>query len=627
MKPIAIGLGALSLALCLTDEVRGHGGAYRGPGVSIPPPGAGQPGTGAPRTPGSGPGTGGGPITNPGGFSRTAARKRSAPDYTNWNTWWEFNKDPFLNLRARLGTRFSVTGLGRDGIGGEAGETSVRPGFAELKTDMLPVLKKLVREDDAEIVDSAVLALARVTPKDQADLVLKEIQTALRHREQSVRQSAILSLGVLGHQDAVPLLLEIVQDSKDGRQLLASTQTVGQAQQAMAAVALGYLSDPRGIPVLQKIIQKGDDADLDLKASAILALGLYRDSQFEIVRFLLDELGDRKASETIRAQVPIALARLGDAARPMLPELLKLVESKKTRNQVRQSCVLALGQIAAPEDQEALRTLRKLVQKTSDRSTRNFAFVALGQIGARAAAEGERYGEMVNDLHRYLLRNLVRPKKNDQLPWIATACAILARTYPADSDARKEVADRLGRAWKQSKNPNERGALTICLGLVEARSMGDALLEELKDSGDRQQNGLTAEALGLMRHEKAADDLLKILENDNDARYRVQVATGLGLMGDLEVSELLVKEFRRSKTLWEVSAVAKALGNVGDRSAVAPLLEMVQKRHMPSLSRAFGAVALGLIGEKTPLPWNARVSVGANYIAAFYTQTQIMDIL
>ncbi|MFH0946651.1 MAG: HEAT repeat domain-containing protein, partial [Planctomycetota bacterium] len=430
-----------------------------------------------------------------------------------------------------------------------------------------------------------------------------------------------------GERQAVPLLLEILANSEDGRRLLRSNQDIHDVHRALAAAALGTLSDPQAIPALLQIVGETPDSSVELKAGAILALGLFQEGQFEIVPFLLELLADRRLSELMQAQIPVALSRMGDAARPVLPHLLKMAESRKTRNLVRESCIIALGKLAAPEDMEIVKALTRLAEKSNDEASSNFAFVALGEIGCRAALDMERHGEMLDGLTRFLLRSLTRPQRKSQTAWAATGCALLGRGYEPTSDARQLIISKLARTWQETRSPTEQGALTICLGLVEARAMGDELLEALKESGDRSQKGYLAESLGLMRHEAAAEELLDALRNDNDPIYRAQVATGLGLMGNLEVSGLLVKELSRARTLFDTSAVAKALGSVGDRTAIEPLLELVQARSRPGLARAFGAVALGLIGEKTPLPWNSRVSVGANYMAAFYTQTEIMDIL
>ena len=71
----------VSLAACAAPALA-HGGQYRGPAGTVLPP-VGRAGTG-PSTPG--PKTGARDLVP---FSRT------------WQTWWEFNKEPFLVPQVR----------------------------------------------------------------------------------------------------------------------------------------------------------------------------------------------------------------------------------------------------------------------------------------------------------------------------------------------------------------------------------------------------------------------------------------------------------------------------------------------------------------------------------------------
>ena len=622
-------LHALALALpLLAGTALGHGGMYTGPTPSLPPyvPGAG-PGTPMPAGPPTGGPPGGGPATGPGGAT-FAGKKRAAPSYNDWPTWWRLNKQPYLNLRARLGSLGSVTGVGRDGVtAAPEAARSPRPGFDELKGGALAVLRRLLNEDDPDIVDSAVLAMARMTPADQAALVLDDITRTLAHDERTVKQSAILALGVLGSPDAAPVLLEILGDTGDGRRALGVKQEIDEVFRAFAAISLGYLSEPAAIDPIRAQADRAPDSDLDLRAGSILALGLYSSDQYDIVAHLRAGLKDKRMPEVVQAQIPIAIARLGDASRPLVSELLKLAKARKTRNLVRQSCVVALGRLAAPEDLEVVEALLDIARTESDEPSRNFALIALGEIGARAAAAPNRNEELVGAITRVTLGDVVRPKKRSNLPWAATASALVARALPKDDAQRETIASRLFAAWKKTRNPDERAALAISLGLIESHAHGDLLLRELKGSKNRDQNGYLAEALGLMRFDDARPALKELLADENDVEYRVQLSTGLGLMGDVEVSRLLAEEMSEAKTLSDISAIAKAIGNVGDRTALSPLLKLAQDRRRPGLARGFACVAIGLVGEKTPLPWNTRVNVGANYLAAFYTQSEIMAIL
>jgi hypothetical protein len=45
-----------------------------------------------------------------------------------------------------------------------------------------------------------------------------------------------------------------------------------------------------------------------------------------------------------------------------------------------------------------------------------------------------------------------------------------------------------------------------------------------------------------------------------------------------------------------------------------------------AMSRAFAAVALGILGEKTDLPWNAPISSNGNYAAMAPAVGEVLDI-
>ncbi len=58
----------------------------------------------------------------------------------------------------------------------------------------------------------------------------------------------------------------------------------------------------------------------------------------------------------------------------------------------------------------------------------------------------------------------------------------------------------------------------------------------------------------------------------------------------------------------------------------APLAALISDESRSSAVRGFSCVALGLIAEKTPLPWNAPLSVNANYTCGLQAQSEVLDI-
>ena len=53
----------------------------------------------------------------------------------------------------------------------------------------------------------------------------------------------------------------------------------------------------------------------------------------------------------------------------------------------------------------------------------------------------------------------------------------------------------------------------------------------------------------------------------------------------------------------------------GDTRSIDPRRAMLASDRMTDTARAFAAVALGIVCEREPLPWNAKISVGINYRA------------
>ncbi len=181
MKKLVL-LGTLLVAgsLGLQDISIGHGGTYRGPGDTVPPGGGGGGGSG-PTAPGpSGPSAGGpsGPSTPaPGSPGVPTGGPASGPapvvtggsaggaDLTLWEFWWEFNKDPYLNLKAAIHSGI-ITGSDDFFLGRGAqsqSKDSLKPSEAAIREKVVPALKEaLEKETNNDIVTGAMMALAKI---------------------------------------------------------------------------------------------------------------------------------------------------------------------------------------------------------------------------------------------------------------------------------------------------------------------------------------------------------------------------------------------------------------------------------------------------------------------------------
>ena len=579
-------LGALLLAL-LTTHLDAHGGQYKGPADAGSSGSAGQGGNNPPTNPGGAAAPGPGSPSRPGATSTTPTsygrgegrgqsdRKKSTTgasfevetNYEIWEFWWENNKDRFLDLKERLIKTSNVSGslgvLTGRGRKSQAG-TSRRPSPEMIRTEVIPALRKLASTaTDRDIIDSSVLALGRVARETDAASVIAAATPLLKHNELSVQTSATLALGVLASPEASPLLRDLLSDSSNGRQLLGGGE-VPWLVRAFAALSLGLIGDDQAVSTLISVIGKLDDSDKDIKVCAIVGLALIKDEALKATAAA--DLEKRLDARNMDITVKSYIpTTLGKLGmRSSLKPVLDTFLDRDTNNLVRQSSAIGLGRLATIEDEDVIDALVKYAEEGSDMQTRHFSFVSLAKIGAK-----------------------------DE--------------------------DRAAHA---------EASFAVALGLLNAQSAANQIYEDFMESKDYDFKGYAAVALGFLKHMDAADALRsRIQDKSTTPTFRLQAATGLGLMGDEQAVDVLIDTLQSAQTLGVSSAVAKALGLIGDRDAIGPLLALSANDNKTELTRAFASVALGIVGEKTDLPWNAAISEDNNYRARVPAIDEVLDIL
>ncbi len=621
----------------------GHGAWYPPPErrpERSPTPGDGPgpesgPGSGGPETPGPGsgpplappssggpavlpPGRGGpgagGPVTTRGG----GRKRRGATAIDGWESWWEYNKDPYLRGRARSSVPTGDRAfLRRDGARLAVGRFA-RPTDDDVRGEVVPALVRALSVDDAEILDSATIALGRVAEPDIGG-VARTLREQLASRHATVRQSGLLALGILGDRASAPILWGVMSDTSAGRSALGGEVTA--VERAFAAFALGFACGPEMVPQIVRLVERTRDDDVEVVAGAVLSLGLVREAATTTIPVLAALLDDRRIDRRIRSQVPIALARLGDDAAALVPRLLDLATDRRQDDDLRRSSVIALGRLASIEDAEVVAALRKVVRKESDAPLRRFSLVALGRILARAPHDDA--GKRIHDL---LQLELADPSYRTDVAWTALALGVGAHGLDPTSELRARAAKGLVSAFRSTRSPSDVGALAIAIGLAEDRDAGPLLLDRFAETRDAALRARLAVGLGLVGHHGAAAALTEAMLDERDAALRIELATGLRLLGDAAAGERLVETMRTAPTFAVAAAAGRALGQVGDRTAVAPLVALLDDREQKEPVRAFAAVALGLIAEKGDEPWNAPLSVDSNYLVGLQVQRAVLDI-
>lgn len=643
----------LVLGLLTVAPLSAHGGVYRGPPVPAPVKDPSSVIVGIPKGPRPpttpGPGS---PVT-PGGV-KTAGAVSLGPDLTQWQLWWEFNKDPFLLLKAAVHGRGVTTGSDQWYMGPHrrSGKPmGLAPTDAQKQKQILPALKRALGEsNNPDLITACLIALGKVG-MDPPDFQLVGLLTHfLADNRQDVRETAALALGISQMRGALPILKDLVADNAVGRRRVERRE-VDDRTRAFAAYGIGILASVGDVrvkevayQVLADVVEDRSLSARDVKIAAVNALGVlgFDTHQAEQKRLLWRTLGTLwdyyrqdlgRGEQFIQAHVPVAVGRL--LGRGTSPEHAQYkqrfgseLDRKKRRNNViYQSAAIALGLLVDPEHGEDSVYNQKLLDyyhHGRDQQARYFALMALGRIG----------GE---ENRTALLKALAQGNKQTEKPWAALALGVL--TYGARQRNKSHrdvtVGDAILEELLHGKNRSPLGAYAVALGLCgyrHAASEMRALLQ--KNDNHDELVGYLAIGLALMDDRKAVPLLRQVAERAVRRPERLrQVAIALGKLRDKEATDLLLKLISDGDpSTARLAAVATGLGYIGDQRTVQPLLGYLFDSELTTLSRAFVAAALGGIADKEPLPFNARYAANGNYRSSTETLTNasstgILDLL
>ena len=693
-------LAATGLSL-MASIASAHGGTYRGPGDTVPPGGAGgrggggpaagpgSPGSGGggPGSPGSGtPGLPGGPG-GPGNPSTPGGLGDPSVDLTQWSFWWEFNKDPYLNLKQAIHADAPQTGSGGYFLGRgqkDQSKKSRRPTDAQIRQTIVPaLLEALAGETNNDIVTGCLVALAKIGDErvEDGDSEFEGVISAyLTDANQEISETAAVALGILANEKSIQTLSHLLFDDAEGRRMTGRRE-INFRTRAFAAFGLGMIGartveEERRqeiVKLLVEAIASDDTKSRDLKVAAIISLGLVpletiepegwgeegaglvpHASRYGQIDYLLSFLADRNHDYLVRAHVPRALALLlaelpgeGEPASPhtqqkerVVRELLGLFsKSSKERNEVKASAILAVGMLGDADgdgiDRDIRRALAHVPEDHTDAQVRNFSLIAMAQVGSRPGRyEGREEG--AHEAAAYILKQLSRGQEVRK-PWAGLSSGLMGRRLAA-ADFGAESATALARALytalKREKNAQRLGAYAIGAGIAADREAQPLLLERLEQVREEEARGYIALALGLGNVRAAIGPIERIIE---ESQYRPnllkQAAVALGLLGDKELVPKLTDMLGQASSLATQAAISSALGFIGDTESVAPLVEMLGDDSLSATARGFAAVSLGIVADKEPLPWNSKIAVDLNYRASTGTLTDaaggtwILDIL
>jgi hypothetical protein len=229
------------LPFFLVGLLPAHGGQYRGPRDLTPPgnnppgrstkPGSPNPGnpttapkTGVPIGPSTGVPTGPAGRSPRGRPRASLTSKRGVQlddDLTTWSFWWEFNKDPFIRLKSAIHNSYAPVTNSDDMWLGSRRKSDSRNSLAPSSNDIVGVLaalKKAIDTTDQKDIESAcMMAMAKIG-QDHPEFRISDVFTShLDSRNQEIRETAALSMGLAGNASEAEfdLLIRLARGQKE----------------------------------------------------------------------------------------------------------------------------------------------------------------------------------------------------------------------------------------------------------------------------------------------------------------------------------------------------------------------------------------------------------------------------
>lgn len=642
------------------------GGARRGRGAapSTGEPAAPAPGpiTGGPApTTGGAPTTGNGPLgpaTGPAPFNPvpnpafTGNGDRPVLDLEGWQLWWDVQRRGYLMIKDSLANASVSTGTSDYFLGqGQKEQVSDwnRPTPEQIRDRIVPALISALNANKApELRAGCIVALGRLGDLLEGDVqgrVTGALARELGAEHAQVRETAALALGLLGHDDALDILFELLADSEQGREFVDRGNVMPRTR-AFASLGLALGARKReasvrlrvGRELSERLVELRELADAEAAACCLIAVGLSPQpfapsppnaklpgpGLSEQIAQVLDLTLDRGTRVAVAAHGPEALARLVAAlpdhpaaagersrvVRALLDVALERGAARQLNAAVRDGALLALGELAPEFDGEQQRLVADGFERVLERSTGMGPAYALLGLGRLAAFTEGGFRE---DLEKRLAKEL-QNAPHRRGAWASLALGLSVH----ESEAGRVVPAHLRTLWantlERARSPEFASAVGVSVGLARLSQEETRLLRQFEDLGEDLARGYLAEALGLAGARGARELLgFTLDESTNRPLLLGKVAMALGLLEDGTVQTRLLEALQDSSSAHAQGYLAAAVGVVGDVRAIAPLTRILEDESRDARLRAFAAAALGRIADPDRLPWNAVLARGLNY--------------
>jgi len=568
-----------------------------GPAGPKTPTGNKGPNTRRPSKTTSGPATGrqtGRPKQTAGAFTRKA--KAAPTSVASWEYWWARNRYHYLDLSS---------GLKSSEMYPSTPQLHKSAGLDHLKLRSFDVIRPMLVSNSARLKRAAIKGLARMDDKSS----LPEIRNAITDGNQTVRDTALFSLGLISCPAAKHPLFHVAKNSKSAK-ILMKNSFIPDYFQAYALISLalsvsnGSVSkggNSSGIESLLKSIALDRNAKPCIKAVALESLGLIGGS--DITKFLIDFIeNEKKPPNELAASAITAIGKAGDPV--ALPYLEKYLSSGKPH--LVQSAALAIGKLANPADIRQVKSLYRIFRQINDQAAKGFCLVAMGMIGGPTAID--------------YLDHLVIRGKTSECGW---ACLSLGLALRQGNDSR--AIDHLIMQVKSHSRRDVRGAAAIALGLASAKNAVPYLTKAVKKGDEPCFRGYSALALGMIGDPASAETLKHSIKTDQEPKVITQVVLALSLLKDTSAVPELVKILIESKNDTLKTFTSFGLSHMDDINVLELIHTAMTTKNLDDLTmlHCVNLVSKLLSGKKAP--YLDPLAVGSNFATEYSVINDLLN--
>ena len=546
----------LALLLCLVavpvPTAEGHGGQFR-------------PTAPGPRTP-----------TPPGIPTQPTAPSQTGKIVHDWTIWWGYRQYQYLDYRRLQRDR-------RGPVTGSEGKEDPNAWRDELRTRLLPMLRKALRDDDKEVRTAAAVALGKLEARETIPDLVRMLEN---DKLQEAREAALAGLMYMREPQLRETFEKQVRDKSSKLRL-----------RGFALFGIGRLGDDRSLAYLQSFFDRKDK-----QARALLPSGKGEKRQFQVAclaamvmgeredlaEFLLGVASNKKLDEQVRAYALTALAKTKAASK--VPEITEFLKNARVDIQLRRSAAVALGVLAKPADKEAVEALTTTMTRDKDDVLRHFSTIALGRIGG-------------GECGKALLKRLGRVRTEDR-EFVLIALGI--SKHPGASKP-------LIKALRTEKNARRKAAAALALGLLGNRKNSEVVHKEYKQAKDWLLLQTCSLSLGMLDHKKAGPSLKDVLIEKKQPGLRAAAALAYALIQQHLAVPVFIEVLEESKSIVTMTAMVRVMSFLSSPNAAKPLEALYADKKLQRQVRAYALIGLGSLADKADFPLLVSMGFDINY--------------